>query len=79
MGEEQKEWSANAKGLTFDPSKGRIMLYRNTIEALGTLEYFRFLFNPDKRKFAIQVFQIQLNFGIDIGHYISVFLVLFYK
>ena len=55
MGEEQREWSANAKGLTFDPSKGRIMLYRSTIEALGTPEYFRFLFNPKKKKFAVQV------------------------
>lgn len=55
MDNNQKEWPSNAKGLTFDPFKGRIMLYKSTVEALGTPEYFRFLFNPTKKKFAIQV------------------------
>ena len=41
-------------GLTFDPFKGRIMIHRNTIEALNTPEFFRFLFNPEKRRFAVQ-------------------------
>ena len=41
-------------GLTFDPFKGRIMIHRNTIEALNTPEYFRFLFNPKRKRFAVQ-------------------------
>ena len=59
MREEQREWPTNAKGLTFDPLKGRIMLFKSTIETLGTPEYFRFLFNPAKRKFAVQACSIK--------------------
>ena len=54
MQEERKEWPVNAKGLTFDPVQERITIFRTTIEAIGTPEYYRFLFNPTRKKFAIQ-------------------------
>ena len=59
MDNSQREWPVKAKGLTFDPFKGRIMLYKSTVEALGSPEYIRFLFNPLKKRFAVQVCSIK--------------------
>ena len=47
-------WPADAKGITFEPCKWRILIHKSTIEALGTPEYVRFLFNAEKRRFAVQ-------------------------
>ena len=45
---------AKIHGLTIDPVKGRIMIFRNTLAVLDYPEYFRFLLNKNKKKLAIQ-------------------------
>lgn len=42
-------------GVYFSLKERMIYIHRKTIRELGTPAFFRFLFNPEKRKFAIQV------------------------
>lgn len=51
----------NSLGINFGIYAGRITLFKGTITALGHPEFYRFLFDPDSRKFAIQCCSIDAN------------------
>ncbi len=51
----------NSLGINFGIYAGRITLFKGTIIALGHPEFYRFLFDPDSRKFAVQCCSIDAS------------------
>ena len=45
-------------GLSFNVRDGRITIYRSTLELLGYPEFYRFLYDPEKEKIAIEACDI---------------------
>lgn len=48
-------WDYKSPGISFSLQAGRIVIFRTTLEALDYPEYYRFLFNPENRLFAMQI------------------------
>ena len=48
-------WDNKTPGISLCMRFGRITIFRTTLAALGYPEYYRFLFNPENRKLAIQI------------------------
>lgn len=48
-------WAGNDLGISFTMSKGRISIFKKTLEALHFPEHYHFLFNTSEKTFAIQV------------------------
>ena len=48
-------WDIKSPGISFCLNFGRITIFRTTLAALEYPEYYRFLFNPEKRLFAMQI------------------------
>ena len=51
----------NSLGINFGIYAGRITLFKGTIMALGHPEFYRFLFDPDSRQFAVQCCSIDAS------------------
>ena len=51
-------WDIKQPGISFCLSEGRITLFKTTMEILGYPEYYRFLFSPESRVFAVQACKI---------------------
>lgn len=51
-------WDYSTPGISFSLVPGRITIFKNTLEALGYPEYYRFLFDTENRRFAVQVCEI---------------------
>lgn len=47
-------WAADDLGITFTLKKGRISIFKKTLEAIRFPEYCHFLFNTTERTFVIQ-------------------------
>ena len=47
-------WAADDLGITFTLSKGRITIFKRTLEMIQFPEYYHFLFNSFEQSFAIQ-------------------------
>lgn len=47
-------WTPDQLGMTFNLMWGRIRIFRTTMEMLGNPEYYRFLFNAERKMVAIQ-------------------------
>ena len=47
-------WAGDDLGITFTLSKGRITIFKRTLEAIQFPEYYHFLFNTSENTFAIQ-------------------------
>ena len=52
--EKHTYWDIKQPGISFNLGSGRIALYRATLEIMGYPEFYRFLFNPEKKMLAIQ-------------------------
>lgn len=52
--EQNIKWDMTAPGISFCLEYGRIAIFRKTLELLDNPEYYRFLFDPDGRQFAVQ-------------------------
>ena len=48
-------WDFNEPGISFNLREGRIILFKSTLQALQHPEYYRFLFDADGLRFAVQV------------------------
>ncbi len=48
-------WAAGDLGITFSMRKGRISIFRKTLDEIQFPEYYHFLFNTSEKTFAIQV------------------------
>lgn len=62
-------------GISFSLRRGRVLIYRDTIRALGYPDYFRFLINKNACKIAMEVckfgddgFQIVPDFNTEVGN-----------
>ena len=51
-------WDIRQPGISFCLSEGRITLFKTTMEILGYPEYYRFLFSPESKVFAVQACEI---------------------
>ena len=51
-------WDLEQPGISFSAKYGRISILKRTLEMLGYPEYYRFLFSPEDRLFAVQVCKI---------------------
>ena len=47
-------WDLKQPGISFCLGDGRITLFKSTLDVLGYPEYYRFLFSPEDRLFAVQ-------------------------
>lgn len=47
-------WNYSTPGVSFKLSKGRITIFKTTLDTLGRPEYFQFMFSPEEKMFAIQ-------------------------
>ena len=47
-------WNYNEPGISFSKSEGRINIFKTTLNALRYPSYFRFLFDKDNKKFAVE-------------------------
>lgn len=52
--EQKMQWDISSPGISFCLEYGRILVFRKTLELLENPQYYRFLFNPDDRIFAVQ-------------------------
>lgn len=60
-------------GISLSMKRARILIYQATIKAIGEPDYIRFLFNPERKRLAIQAceysetdsFRVPSNFGYD--------------
>ena len=41
-------------GVSFNCRAGKLLIYRATLEAIGLPEFYRFLFSPNEKRFAIE-------------------------
>lgn len=51
---EEKIWSPDMLGVTFNYVEGRITVFRSTLESIGWPRNYRFLFSVKNKKFAVQ-------------------------
>ena len=51
-------WNLEQPGITFSAKYGRISILKKTLELLSYPEYYRFLFSPEDKLFAVQVCKI---------------------
>lgn len=51
-------WDMKQPGISFCLNEGRITLFKTTIKVLGNPEFYRFLFSPEDRLFAVQACEI---------------------
>ena len=51
-------WDLEQPGISFSAKYGRISILKKTLEILGYPEYYRFLFSPEDRLFAVQACKI---------------------
>ena len=54
MNENFISWDLKQPGISFCLTEGRITLFKSTLDNLGYPEYYRFLFSPEDRLFAVQ-------------------------
>lgn len=54
MSENNISWDLKQPGISFCLTEGRITLFKSTLDNLGYPEYYRFLFSPEDRLFAVQ-------------------------
>lgn len=47
-------WNPDDVGITFNLSQGRITILKRTLEVIQFPEYYRFMFSPEDKAFAIQ-------------------------
>ena len=47
-------WDLKQPGISFCLADGRITLFKSTLDVIGYPEYYRFLFSPEDRLFAVQ-------------------------
>ena len=47
-------WDLKQPGISFCLAEGRITIFKSTLDVLGYPEYYRFLFSPEDRLFAVQ-------------------------
>jgi len=47
-------WNYTTPGVSFKLSRGRITIFKTTLDTLGRPEYFQFMFSPEDKMFAIQ-------------------------
>ena len=51
-------WNNKIPGISFNLECGRIIIFKNTLTALGFPEFYRFLYNPDSLQLAIEACNI---------------------
>ena len=56
--EKYVNWDLKQPGISFCLNEGRITLFKTTMDILGYPEYYRFLFSPENRHFAVQTCRI---------------------
>lgn len=47
-------WDLKQPGISFCLNEGRITLFKSTLDVIGYPEFYRFLFSPEDRLFAVQ-------------------------
>lgn len=47
-------WDLKQPGISFNLTDGRITIFKSTLDIIGYPEYYRFLFSPEDRLFAVQ-------------------------
>ena len=47
-------WDAQTPGISFSERRGRIIVFKKTLEKLGFPAYFRFLFDPEHKSFVVE-------------------------
>ena len=52
-------WDFSRPGITFHLKRGRICIFKQTLEALGKPEYFHFLLSPEDKVFGIEPCSIE--------------------
>lgn len=52
--EEYQSWDYNNPGISFSLMWGRITIFKTTLKALEFPEYIHFMWNADRKKFAIE-------------------------
>lgn len=52
-------WDYSRPGITFHLKRGRICIFKQTLEALGKPEYFHFLLSPEDKVFGIEPCSIE--------------------
>lgn len=54
MQEERSKQRSTQPGISFYPESGKINIHKSTFRALGEPDYFRFMYNSDDKKLAVQ-------------------------
>lgn len=54
MMEKYISWDLKQPGISFSLADGRITIFKRTLDVLEYPEYYRFLFSPEDRLFAVQ-------------------------
>ena len=54
MDDKYVSWDLKQPGISFCLTEGRITLFKTTMDILGNPEFYRFLFSPEDRLFAVQ-------------------------
>ena len=48
------DWDNSLPGISFSLKRGRITIFKTTLEIMGFPEFYHFLYNPDTRQLAIE-------------------------
>ncbi len=52
------DWDYSVPGISFCEKSGRVTIFKTTLDAIGYPEFYRFLYNADHRKLAIEPCEI---------------------